>query len=51
MKWSFAQTVNMIVEIPRFTRAKFEINREAALNPIRQDVKEGKLRFVVDSEK
>ena len=41
----------MIVEIPRFTRAKFEINREAALNPIRQDVKEGKLRFVVGPEK
>ena len=27
MKWSFGQTVNMIVEIPRFTRAKFEIHR------------------------
>jgi len=40
------QTVNMIVEIPRFTRAKFEIHREAALNPIRQDVKEGKLRYL-----
>ena len=41
----------MIVEIPRFTHAKFEIHREAALNPIRQDVKEGKLRYEVLSEK
>ena len=40
------QTVNLIVEIPRFSRAKFEIHREATLNPIKQDVKDGKLRFV-----
>ena len=36
----------MIVEIPRFSRAKFEIHREATLNPIKQDVKDGKLRYV-----
>ena len=28
----------MVVEIPRFSQAKFEINRERPLNPIRQDV-------------
>jgi len=27
----------MVVEIPRFSQAKFEINRERPLNPIRQD--------------
>ena len=32
------QTFNMVVEIPRFSQAKFEINREWPLNPIRQDV-------------
>ena len=32
------QTFNMVVEIPRFSQAKFEINRESPLNPIRQDV-------------
>ena len=32
------QTFNMVVEIPRFSQAKFEINRERPLNPIRQDV-------------
>ena len=31
------QTFNMVVEIPRFSQAKFEINRERPLNPIRQD--------------
>ncbi|KIV90064.1 inorganic pyrophosphatase, variant [Exophiala mesophila] len=41
------QTVlNMIVEIPRWTNAKLEISKEEFLNPIKQDVKKGKLRFV-----
>ncbi|SLM40053.1 inorganic pyrophosphatase [Lasallia pustulata] len=41
------QTVlNMIVEIPRWTNAKMEISKEETLNPIKQDVKKGKLRFV-----
>ncbi|KAI4127791.1 MAG: hypothetical protein LQ347_004455 [Umbilicaria vellea] len=41
------QTVlNMIVEIPRWTNAKMEISKEEILNPIKQDVKKGKLRFV-----
>ncbi|KAG9242127.1 inorganic pyrophosphatase [Calycina marina] len=41
------QTIlNMIVEIPRWTNAKMEISKEETLNPIKQDVKKGKLRFV-----
>ncbi len=37
---------NMIVEIPRWTQAKMEINKAEKFNPIVQDVKKGKLRFV-----
>jgi len=37
---------NMIVEIPRWTNGKLEISKEELLNPIKQDVKKGKLRFV-----
>jgi inorganic pyrophosphatase len=36
----------MIVEVPRWTNAKMEISKEDALNPIKQDTKKGKLRFV-----
>lgn len=39
-------TVNMVVEIPRWSNAKFEISKETKLNPIIQDTKKGKLRFV-----
>lgn len=42
------KTVNMIVEIPRWTNAKMEISLKEALNPIKQDVKNGKLRFVAN---
>ncbi|KAL7269461.1 Inorganic pyrophosphatase [Rhizina undulata] len=38
--------LNMIVEIPRWTNGKLEISKEELLNPIKQDVKKGKLRFV-----
>ncbi|KAL4810218.1 inorganic pyrophosphatase [Aspergillus unguis] len=38
--------LNMIVEIPRWTNAKQEISKEEFLNPIKQDTKKGKLRFV-----
>ncbi|KAK9475997.1 inorganic pyrophosphatase [Lipomyces japonicus] len=38
--------VNMIVEVPRWTNAKLEITKEETLNPIKQDVKKGKLRYV-----
>ncbi|KAK3300434.1 inorganic pyrophosphatase [Chaetomium fimeti] len=41
------QTIlNMIVEIPRWTNAKLEISKDELLNPIKQDTKKGKLRFV-----
>lgn len=39
-------TVNMIVEIPRYEQGKFEISKELPLNPIVQDTKKGKLRFI-----
>lgn len=38
--------LNCINEIPRFEHAKFEICKEEAFNPICQDVKNGKVRFV-----
>ncbi|ODQ66827.1 inorganic pyrophosphatase [Nadsonia fulvescens var. elongata DSM 6958] len=41
------QTIlNMVVEVPRWTNAKLEISKEETLNPILQDTKKGKLRFV-----
>ena len=36
---------NMICEIPKWTRAKFEISTTEALNPIKQDMKNGVPRF------
>jgi inorganic pyrophosphatase len=38
--------LNMVVEIPRWSNAKCEISKEDPLNPIKQDTKKGKLRFV-----
>ncbi|GAA5795810.1 Inorganic pyrophosphatase [Helicostylum pulchrum] len=38
--------VNMVVEIPRWSNAKFEIATGEKYNPIKQDVKKGKVRFV-----
>jgi len=37
---------NMVVEIPRWSNAKMEICKEEPLNPIKQDIKKGKLRYV-----
>jgi len=39
---------NMVVEVPRWTNAKMEICKEEPLNPIKQDIKKGKLRFVAN---
>jgi inorganic pyrophosphatase len=39
-------TVDMIVEIPRYEQGKFEISNELPLNPIVQDTKKDKLRFI-----
>lgn len=38
--------LNMVVEIPRWTTAKMEICTTEALNPIKQDIKKGNMRFV-----
>ena len=38
----------MVVEVPRWTNAKMEINLKEKLNPVKQDVKKGKLRFVAN---
>lgn len=37
--------VNFICEIPKYTRAKFEISRVEPFNPIKQDIKAGVPRF------
>ena len=34
---------NMVVEVPRWTNAKMEINKQLKLNPIVQDIKSGAL--------
>jgi nucleosome-remodeling factor subunit len=39
-------TFNMVVEVPRWTNAKMEISKEDKLNPIKQDIKKDKLRYV-----
>ncbi|KAG7661894.1 PPA2 [[Candida] subhashii] len=41
-----AKEANMIVEIPRWSNAKFEISTKLPANPIIQDSKNGKVRFV-----
>ncbi len=37
-------TYNMICEIPKYTRVKMEIDTKEKYNPIKQDIKDGKLR-------
>lgn len=37
---------NAVIEIPRWSNAKMEISKKEKFNPITQDVKKGKLRFV-----
>jgi len=39
---------NMVVEVPRWTNAKMEIATKEKLNPIKQDVKKGNLRYVAN---
>ncbi|CAH1130820.1 unnamed protein product [Ceutorhynchus assimilis] len=39
---------NMVVEVPRWSNAKMEITMKETLNPIRQDIKKGKPRFVAN---
>ena len=40
--------VNMVVEIPRNTKRKMEITTDEKYNPIKQDTKKNKLRFVAE---
>merc|ERR1719195_2063754 len=44
-----SDTFHMVVEGPRWTNAKMEIDTKAPLNPIVQDQKKGKLRYVANS--
>jgi len=39
---------NMVVEVPRWSNAKMEIAAKEKLNPIKQDIKKGKLRYVAN---
>lgn len=39
---------HMVVEVPRWTNAKMEIATKDPLNPLKQDVKKGKLRYVAN---
>ncbi|CAH0725420.1 unnamed protein product, partial [Brenthis ino] len=41
-----ARIAHMVVEVPRWTNAKMEISLSEPLNPIKQDVKKGELRYV-----
>ena len=38
----------MVVEVPRWSNAKIEIDTKSSLNPLKQDVKKGKLRYVAN---
>ncbi|KAL7889618.1 hypothetical protein AOLI_G00018760 [Acnodon oligacanthus] len=40
--------LNMVVEVPRWSNAKMEIATKEVLNPIKQDVKKGKLRYAAN---
>jgi len=40
--------VNMVVEIPKYTKKKMEINTTEKYNPIKQDTVKNKLRFVAE---
>jgi len=44
-----AGTFNVVIEVPRWTNAKMEIDTKSPLNPIVQDQKKGKLRYVANS--
>ncbi|KAJ3610737.1 hypothetical protein NHX12_022828 [Muraenolepis orangiensis] len=39
---------NVVIEVPRWSNAKMEIDTKDTLNPIKQDVKKGKLRYVAN---
>lgn len=41
-----AHVLNAVIEIPRWSNAKMEISKDEKFNPIVQDTKKGKLRYV-----
>jgi len=43
------KTFNVVIEVPRWTNAKMEIDTKSPLHPIVQDQKKGKLRYVRNS--
>ncbi|XP_045765274.1 inorganic pyrophosphatase [Maniola jurtina] len=43
-----ARLAHMVVEVPRWSNAKMELSLAEPLNPIRQDVKRGALRYVAN---
>ncbi|KAJ2853622.1 V-ATPase V0 sector subunit c'' [Coemansia erecta] len=45
---SATKLYNMVCEIPRWSNAKLEIDTKSPFNPIKQDVKNGKPRFVAN---
>lgn len=45
MEYPYVHVVN---EIPKFTNAKKEINKEEKYNPIKHDIKKGEVRFVTN---
>jgi len=42
-------TFHVVIEIPRWTNEKMEVDTKSPLHPIVQDTKKGKLRFVANS--
>jgi inorganic pyrophosphatase len=45
-----AKILHMFCEIPKWTRAKFEIATRELYNPIKQDVKNGKVRYYMHGD-
>lgn len=43
------KTFHVVIEVPRWTNAKMEIDTSSPLHPIIQDTKKGKLRYVANS--
>ncbi|XP_069781240.1 inorganic pyrophosphatase 2, mitochondrial-like isoform X3 [Narcine bancroftii] len=48
LRWILQTLVNMVVEVPCWTNAKMEIATKMPLNPIKQDMKNGKVRYVAN---
>jgi len=44
-----SNTFHVVIEVPRWTNAKMEIDTKSPLHPIIQDKKKGKLRYVANS--